>query len=158
MVNKIDTGYIVTASLSHLLGSTAILEITSPDQMQAYKFKPRKRKVTYVGDNESRSWQGVKVLIDSIGVFSIGSFLVEDEVLHVVTNFKQTFICRIRNGSFETIQQISERSFWSYRPVSWYNKDGVGFSFFRNRETNGVIRIAGRDVHIYLFRNKNASE
>lgn len=158
MVNKLNTGYIVTASLAHLTGSTEILEISSPDQMKVHNFKPPKRKVINVGDNESRSKQGVKVLVDSVGIFTIGSFLIEGEMLHVVTNQNQTFICRIVNRSFEIIQQISNKSLWSYRPACWYGKDGTGFSFFQNHESNGLMRIAGRDVHIYLFQNKSVSE
>jgi len=158
MINRTDTSYIVTASLAHLMGSTEILEIPSPDQMQVYNYKPSKRRVKYAGENESTSRQGVKVLIDSMRVFTIGSYPIEGEILHVVTNFDQTYICRIRNGAFEVIQQLAESSFWSYRNQGWCSKDGVGWNFFLNNKDNGLIRIAGRSIQIYLFKYTKSIE
>ncbi len=156
MVNRTDTSYIVTVSLAHLMGSTEILEIKYPDQMREYNYIPPRGRKVFVGENESHSRQGIKVLAHSMGAITIGTFQIEKEILHIVTNFHQTYICRIRNGAFETIQQLADKSFGSYKNENWSNRDGVVWSFFLNHEHNGMMRIAGRNIHVYLFSNKSS--
>ncbi|HEY0652712.1 MAG TPA: hypothetical protein VGD65_06270 [Chryseosolibacter sp.] len=113
-VLSFDGAYIVTSSLAHLSGSTEILKITDPRSMEVFQMPPPrhmkgKRPVRYVGDNESRSKKGTDTLIDTVGVLTLGSFIFQHQLFHVVTDSKQTYIAKIENGKFKMIDLITPR-------------------------------------------------
>lgn len=118
-VNKINGEYFVTNSLAHLSGSTEILKITRPDSMDIFRMPPPRKKkrnkiFRYVGDNESKSTKGTKVLLDSVGVLTLGSFEFEGTLFQVVTDFKKTYIAKIENKKFIMVEFICEGRTWTY--------------------------------------------
>ncbi|SMC60822.1 hypothetical protein SAMN04488101_101669 [Pedobacter nyackensis] len=156
MVNKMSGKYIVTSTLAHLRGSSRIIEIDNPQSMSVFKLsKPRKKHgviIKYVGDDESKSMQGTRSLIDTIGVLTLASFPYQGELFHVVTDFHTTFLAKISDGKFVNVDTISEKSIWTYNPQVIRTTDNKYIIFFDNKETNGYIEIL--DNTIVLMRYK----
>lgn len=118
-VNRIGTRYYVTASLAHLSGSCEILEILYPDSMAVFKMpaprkKKGKREYRYVGDDESKSTTGIHPLITSYETLVLGSFIVDDQLLHIVTKNRETFIASIKDENFQKIASITSEDIFSY--------------------------------------------
>jgi hypothetical protein len=157
VVNKIDGKYIVTNSLAHLIGSTDIIEIENPDSLSIFQLpKPRKkrwgRKYYYVGDDEAKSTKGAKILVDSIGVLTIGSFLYKNELFHVVTDFKKTMLARIESNEFVTIDTISTEGIWTYNPEVIKTNDNHYLIYFSNSKVNGVLDIYENEIVLKKYK------
>lgn len=118
-VNKLGNSYFVTNSLARLSGFAQVLEIASPDSMKVFQTPPPRakkgrREFRYVGDDQSKSTQGSKVLLDSSGILMLGSFPFEGELFHVVTDFKKTYVAKIENHKLLFVEFITAEQTWSY--------------------------------------------
>lgn len=156
-VNKISGKYIVTGTLGHMRGFSEIIEIDNPDLMEVFTLpKPRKKIgktiIRYVGDNESRSVKGSCKLIDSIGVLTLASFPYEGHLFHIVTDFQKTFLARIENNKFVTIDTISNISIWTNNPQVIKTADNRFIFFFDNGSTNGYLDIFGNKIVLMRYK------
>jgi hypothetical protein len=156
IVNKVDGKYIVTSTLAHMIGFSEIIEITNPDSMAVFKFpKPRlkkgKMKLYYVGDDESNSKKGTTQLVDSLGVLTIASFTYDNQLFHVVTDFKKTFITKIEQNKFVTLYTISNSSIWTYNPEVIRTTDGHFIVFFNNEAAKGYLDIDANKITLIRY-------
>lgn len=155
IVNKINRKYLITASLAHLEGSTEVLEINDPTLLLEYNRDNLKgKKVIYVGEAESHSTKGTKKLVDSVGVFTTTSFIYENKDYYIVTNFKKTYLCYIKDKVFVPIAKISDKSFWSYQTFNYTNQTSGLISVFTNYDTSGFLWIKGNQITSYTFDHK----
>jgi hypothetical protein len=117
-IYKIDDKYYVTSSLGHMGGSCEVVEISDPELMEVYKIAPPRKvkgkKVKYVGDDESKSTQGTKKLIDEYGKMILGSFLFNGQLFHVVRDRRETYIATIDTGKFKAIKFITNEDVFTY--------------------------------------------
>jgi hypothetical protein len=95
----------------------------------------------YVGDDESKSKTGKEVLLDSIGVLTLASFVFGSELFHVVTDFKKTYIAKIENKKFVLIDLICNTRTWTYDNDAIMTEDG-----------HTIITIQGG--YIDIFENR----
>nr|WP_121269841.1 hypothetical protein [Pedobacter schmidteae] len=150
VVNKLFGKYIVTNTLAHLSGFSEIIEIENPSLMSLYKLsKPRKvkgQKVRYVGDDESKSVAGTRKLVDSIGVLTLASFLHNEQLFHIITDFHKTLLAKIQDGKFVTIDTISNKSIWTYNPEVIKTIDNRCIVFFENKEVKGYLEVHGNKI------------
>ncbi|HWW38564.1 MULTISPECIES: hypothetical protein [unclassified Pedobacter] len=156
VVNKLFGKYIVTNTLAHLSGSSEIIEIENPSSMSPFQLsKPRKvkgKKIRYVGDDESKSVLGTRKLVDSIGVLTLASFLYKEELFHIITDFHKTFLAKIQNGKFVTMNKISDKSIWTYNPAVIKTVDDRNLVFFENEEVNGYLEIFGNEITLIRYK------
>lgn len=153
VVNKLNGKYYVTNTLAHLNGFSEILEISNPDLMTVFKLpKPRSKKgkafVRYVGDDESKSTEGTKQLVDSIGVLTLASFSYNGQLYHIITDFKKTFLTKIENNKFVTIDTISDKSIWTYNPEVFIIGDEHIIVFSKNQEVEGILEINKNQITV----------
>lgn len=88
-VQKNNGNYLVTASLAHMSGFANIFEIEDPLKLKKYDRSYLKgKKIIYVGDDESKSNQGTKQLIDSIGVTIAASFSYNSKTYYLTEKYK----------------------------------------------------------------------
>lgn len=153
IVNKLNETYIITASLAHMAGSTQILKIDDPKALTLFK-KRKRKKINYVGDDESKTTIGSEIIVDSVGVMVTTSFLYERNLFHIVTGNQGTSLCKIENNEFEEIAKISDDRFWSYNPINVRYSEGKTLSVFRNNNSNGFLFIKENNVTIYSFYKK----
>lgn len=128
-VNKINDKYYVTNSLAHLSGSCEILEISQPDSMEIFQLPPpRKQKgkkvYRFVGDDESKSRQGTRKVIDSHSTLALGSFVLNGDLFHIITDDHETFVARIVNQKFEKVKFITSEQIFTYDDKIVTTEDG----------------------------------
>lgn len=157
IVNKVNGKYIVTTTLAHMIGFSKIIEINNPDSMAVFKLpEPRqkkgKRTLYYVGDNESNSTKGTNTLVDSVRVMTIATFPFNEQLFHIVTDFHKTYISKIENNRFVTIDTISNTSIWTYNPEVIKTVDGHYIVFFTNQETNGYLDIYDNKIDLIRYK------
>ncbi|SFG87014.1 hypothetical protein [Pontibacter chinhatensis] len=157
VVNKLDGKYIVTNTLAHLSGFTQVLEISNPDSLEIFELpKPRQKKgktiVRYVGDNQSKSKKGTIQLIDSVGVLTLASFPYQGDLFHIITDFKRTFVSKIENKRFVTIDTVSNEGIWTYNPEVIKTKNDQYIVFFNNKEVKGYLEIDDNLITLYRFK------
>ncbi|WKZ58789.1 MAG: hypothetical protein QY309_13290 [Cyclobacteriaceae bacterium] len=148
-VNKIDDNYIVTSSLAHLSGFTEIIKISDPKSMDIFQMPPPRKKkgkkiFRYAGDDESKSKKGTETLVDSIGVLALASFIFEQELFHVITDFRKTYIAKIENKSFVMVALITSERTWTYDNDVITTKDGHIIITIQD----GYIDIFGNQVKV----------
>ncbi len=156
VVNKIDGKYIVTNTLAHIRGSSQVLEISNPSLLNVFKLPKfhKKGNIIYrhVGDEESSSTQGAIQIVDSLGVLTLASFPYEGELYHVITDFHKTFIAKIENHRFVTVDTLSNKSFWTYDPEVIKNEGGHWFVFFTNSEIDGYLDIWNNCITLVQYK------
>jgi len=153
VVNKLNGKYYITNTLAHMIGLSEILEISNPDLMTVFVLpkptgKKGKRIVIYAGADESKSKNGTKQLVDSIGILTLASFPYNGQLYHVVTDFKKTFLTKIENNRLVTIDTISDKSIWTYNPEVFVKDDGHMIVLFKNQEVEGVLEIYGNQITV----------
>lgn len=155
-INKLNGKYYVTNALAHLSGFSQVLEIEKPDSMRVFKLpKPRSVKggvtVRYSGDGESKSIKGAKILADSIGILTLASFPYQGELFYIVTDFEETFVDKIEENSFVTVDTVSKVSIWTYNPIMTRTIDDHFIVFFENDITKGYIDIFENRLSLYRY-------
>lgn len=123
-VYRLNDKYYVTSSLGHMSGSCEVVEISNPELMEVYKTSPPRKikgkRVKYVGDDESKSTQGTKKLINEYGKMVLGSFVFDGQLFHVVmdrerkTFTTRTYIAQIEEEKFRIIKFITNEDVFTY--------------------------------------------
>ena len=157
VVNKIKGKYIITNTLAHLSGISEVLEINNPDSLTIFKLPPSRAKkgektIMYVGDNESKSTKGSKSLVDSVGVLTLASFPYKEHLYHIVTDFRKTFLTKVENNRFVTIDLISNESIWTYEPEVLRTADNHFVVFFKNDKENGYLDIVDNRINLIRYK------
>ena len=114
VVNKLNGKYVITNTLAHLSGYSEIIEVDNPDSLSIFKLpKPRikegKTIIRYAGDNESKSTKGFRQVMDSVGILTIATFPYNEQLYHIITDFRKTFVAKIEHSKFVTIDTISNK-------------------------------------------------
>jgi hypothetical protein len=151
VVNKIETSYYVTSSLAHVSGLTKIIKIEDPAKMMLHDDgNPSESKKGDINEFESRSKQGTTVLIDTGRVLTISSFVYKNNLYHLVTDYQQTYLCRIVHKRFVVMDTFSEKGIWSYEPRSWIS-EGHLIVRFQSDEADGFLDQYENSIKVYLF-------
>jgi hypothetical protein len=157
VINKLDGKYFVTATLNHLVGFSQIIEIDNPESLTVFKLpKPRavigKRIIRAVGDDESNSTRGSKILLDTMKISILVSFPFNGELYHIITDYKKTYIAKIENKKFLTIDTISNKSIWTNDPEVIKTVDGHSIVLFHNERTAGYLDIFNDKIILIRYR------
>jgi hypothetical protein len=152
-VTKLNGSYIVTNTLAHLRGSTEIIEIRNPDAMTVFELpKSRKKKgnviVRYVGDDESKSTKGIQPFVDSIGVLTLATFPFHEHLYHIVTDFEKTYLTKVIDGNFVSLETISNESLWTYNPEVFVTLDKHYIVFFDNEKASGYLDVFENKIKV----------
>jgi hypothetical protein len=126
-VNKINSTYVVTTTLSHFRPHSSLLVIDNPDSMAIFQepemtrargklgFKKvewdnwRLRKVysgLHAGDLESNSSKGTHSILDTTGVNILLSFSYRDSFYHVVRDHETLYLSRLEEKTLTTVDTI----------------------------------------------------
>ncbi|WP_107040413.1 hypothetical protein [Brumimicrobium mesophilum] len=157
VVNNVNGKYYVTATLAHMVGSSEIIEINDPDSMEIFKMpkprqKKRKQKIYNVGDNESRSRLGTTLLVDSIGVLTLGSFTHRNQLLHIVSDYDHTYLCKIEESRFITIDTICIGRLPIYRSEINETENNTLVILFNSNDTKGYLEIKNSKIEIIRYK------
>ncbi len=149
-VNKINNKYIVTTTLTHMDGSSGIIEIENPKLMtKVITKKNDKTKIQYVGKQQSNSSIGTKNLFGTFGIEIVASFEFKGKLYHISTDYKKTYLSEITDKKIVNLDLILENSIWSYEPNQFKTKDNHVIVFFKNQITNGYLDIFENKIKIF---------
>ena len=161
IINKINGSYYVTNSLAHMSGSTEILKIVNPTKLYELNADSLKNGcnwymqfVTLEDDYaEMKKFEiGTQKILDTIGVLTTTSFIFNNQLYHINTDFQKTFISKIQGDSLLLVDSIFNKPLWSYEPES--KKYGtMDLYSFNNREISGFFTISKDTVSIITFTN-----
>ncbi len=144
IINKLNGKYFVTNTLAHLQGSSEVVEIENPESLE--KATPEK---DITGFFSPKSRQGTKTILDVYDTLTLASFVFDNNLYHIITDFKKTFLAKIVDGKFKVIQTISEESLWTYDAEPIKTTDNHYLLFLSNNDTRGYIDIFENKITIY---------
>jgi hypothetical protein len=136
-VQKMNNKYIVTNTLAHLSGVSYILEIENPEKLDTYNEK----------FNKNTSENGTKKILDAFGTLTLTSFVYNNQLLFITTDFKKTYLSRINNSKFENLLEIKNEGIWCYNPETINYKDHK-YIFFVNHENKGYFDIFQNKIEL----------
>lgn len=157
IINKLDGKYFVTATLSHMVGFSQVLEIDNPELLTVLKLpKPRavigKRIIRAVGDDESRSIKGSKILLDTTKVAMLLSFPLHGQLYHLFTDYKKTYLGKLQGAKLVTIDTVSQQCLWTYGTDVIKTVDGHFIAFFKDEKAEGYLDVFGNSVNVIRYR------
>ena len=157
VINKLDGKYFVTATLNHMVGFSQVLEIENPELLNVFKLpKPRvvvgKRIIMYVGDDETKSTKGSKILLDTMKVSMLLSFPLNGQLYHLFTDYRKTYLGKIQDKKLVTIDVVSQESLWSYDAEVIKTREGHFIVFFKNEKVEGYLDVFGNSVNVVRYR------
>jgi hypothetical protein len=65
---------------------------------------------------------------------------------HIVTNNKKTFLTKIINNRYVTIDTVCDKGIRTNNPEVFKKADGHLIVFFKNKEVKGVLEIFGNEI------------
>jgi hypothetical protein len=132
VVNKLNNKYYVTNSLLHLAGSSSVIEISDPEKIGV----------------DSIYLRGIKIVVDSVGVTTLSSFPYKGELYHIVADYEKTYLAKVENNKFVTIDTVSKVSLRTYNPRVLVTENGHFITFFNHRDAKGYIDIFENQITI----------
>ncbi len=157
VVHHLNNKYIITTTLAHGNGFSRVIEIQDPEKMEVFELPEHKKVVIdgastyYINDLESHSTEGSISLVDTLGILTLSSFKYQNELYHIITDFKSTFISSIVDGRFELVDTLSNKSFWTYGPELIVTKDGHSITFFWNDKVKGYLDIWDNNIELKIL-------
>ncbi|PRB83592.1 hypothetical protein CQ022_15955 [Chryseobacterium culicis] len=112
-VNRINNKYYISNSLSHLSGSSDIMEVIDPEKMEQATKIPVYYPDIITREYESHSSKGTKKLIESFGTLIMSSFVYKQKLYSILLHYdtNQVTISELRDNKFYTIQEIDKDLF-----------------------------------------------
>lgn len=110
-VNKLKGKFFITNTLAHMGGFSEVLEIDDPDSLNFFHGGGEEKIDRYMELSASR--KGTTQLLDTTGVLTIGTFPYHDELYHVVTDYKRTYLARIQDRKLIPVKQIAGENLWT---------------------------------------------
>ncbi|MBF9220485.1 hypothetical protein [Hymenobacter ruricola] len=167
-INKISSNYYVTTSLAHGSGFSKVLLIPNPtmlynmdnpevDTLKNYCnwadiVKSKNREKYYDRAFARKVFEkGSTTLLDSMGTMAVASFIRNNKLYHLTTDFNHTTLAEIRNHAFVTLDTISNNAVWSYQP-SLKNYPRMMIYSYSNDKSSGFITISEDTITYVKFR------
>lgn len=151
VVNKLNGKYYVTNALAHMFGHSKVIEIAHPDSMEVFQQLPEPRRKNgqtidrYRREYASKATKGITSLVDSSGILILASFPYNGQLYHILTDFNKTVLAKIENKQFVTIDTVSEKSLWTYKPEVFVTAENHRIVLFDNPDVKG---------HLDIFENR----
>ena len=168
IVNKIGGKYYVTSTLAHICGFSEVLKINHPDSMEIFQLpKPRYKKgkkyYRYVGDDESKSKKGTELLVDTICARILISFPFDNQLYHIVSDNKMTYLGKIENKKLAKIDTIihdnlenfrikSQGVIHNFRTEAFLTNDNHYVVLFINNRLLGYLDIFGNRIRFIRYK------
>lgn len=157
-VHKENKIYTVTASLSHMSGFANIFEIDDPLKLKMYDRSYLKgKKIIYKGEGESKSTQGTKQLIDSVGITIAANLNYNSKNYYLTEKFKKVSIDTVSNKKLVPVEDLTNMGIYSYGSSENRISYDHQVATFGNDNETGFIDIHGGDNKLvfYIFDIKH---
>lgn len=157
IMHKIDNKYLLTTSLSHLLGFYGIYEIENPKEL-TLQVKNGKEYNNQDGKeyNNQDLLNGMKQLADGMEKTILISFSYKDELYHIISDHEKNecYVAILENAVLKKIQSITKLKLQALSIETLKTEDGCYAARFsiveRDRLRTGYITIIENNIKIYL--------
>ncbi|MDB5132854.1 MAG: hypothetical protein JWR02_2603 [Mucilaginibacter sp.] len=149
-VIKENNKYNVTASLAHMSGFTNIFEVENPMLLVRHHEDINRKKIGYVGDNESRSKKGTNQIIDSVGVETLASFKYNSKIYYLVEKHGAVYLDYINNKKLTVVDDLTNLNIQGNYPVNRYCS-GKSIYTYKNDKNTGFVLIGDGLLTFYSF-------
>lgn len=155
IINKLNDQYLVTNTLAHMRGSSEILAIDNPRALKVVvetkvEKKPRQVVINLLPEI-AKPKNGITIILDSVGVFTLGSFPFDGQLYHVVTDFKTTFLAQVTQGKYAKVAAIADFGLWTYEPEMIKTVDGHYVVFYDNQKEKGYLEVTGNTLTLFRY-------
>lgn len=150
-INKINLKYYISNSLAHGFGSSGVIEISNPENLQETPKLPVFHPEISVRDSETNSSAGTKTLIDSSGALIRSSFVYNNKLYSILTDNqrKKNTISEIKNNKFQTVQELPDDIFYN-EPSIIKDRDNYQKIYFQNPQ-KGTLEITDNKIKITYY-------
>ncbi|WP_312075246.1 hypothetical protein [Chryseobacterium sp.] len=150
-INKINLKYYISNSLVYGFGSSGVIEISNPENLQEIPKLPIFHPEISVRDSETSSSAGTKKLIDSSGILIRSSFIYNNKLYSILTDNqrKKNTISEIKNNKFQTVQELPDDIFYN-EPIIVKDKDNHQKIYFQH-PTSGTLEITDNQIKITYY-------
>jgi len=136
VVHKLNNKYYVTSTLLHLTGSSSVIEICDPEKI----------------GGDSIYLKGIKIIASIIGTTTLSSFPYKGELYHIMADYDKTYLAKIENNKYVTIDTVSNKSIRTYNPRVFVTDNGHFITFFNYRDVEGYIDIFENQITVVRKR------
>jgi len=81
-----------------------------------------------------------------------GIFPYKGQLYHIITDFRKTFLTKVENKRFVTIDLIANESIWTYNPEIIRTAGNHFIVFFNNDKVNGFLDIVDNKINLIRYR------
>ena len=150
-VNKINRKYYVSNSLSHMYGSSDILEIADPEKMEITTKIPAYHPNIITREYEAKSHRGTNKLIDSSGVLIVTSFTYNKKLYSIISNIEntRTTISELKDNRFYTVAELPKKLF-NTEPIIIREAENHQKLYFQNSQ-KGVLEIKDNKIKLTFY-------
>jgi hypothetical protein len=138
IVNKLNNKYYITNSLIHMNGITNFIEIKDPGLLDSFE----------INKEFTASEKGQRILLDTVGIVTLATFIYEKEFYHIINNNKTTLLANINNKKFNIIDTISKDFLFAAEPEQIRLNDNHFVIFISGIERNGYIEIKNNNIKV----------
>lgn len=153
IINKLGDFYFLTISLAHGQGSTEVLKIEDPTQLYELTEDSLKNNCHWWYDKDygnEEFLEGTQKMLDTLGLLTLTSFIFQNKLYHICTDFKSTYIAKIQDNKLIWVDSLSEKALWSHVPRNMKHETLSVHSFY-NREVSGFFTIKNDTISIVTF-------
>ncbi len=153
-VNKINGKYYISNSLSHMMGSSDILEISDPEKMQTTLNMPTFAPNVITREYEAKSKNGTKTVVDSSEVIIATSFVYCNKLYSILSDIQgtKTTISELKNNKFQTVATLPADLFHS-EPIIIKDSEHHQKLYFQNPKS-GILEIKDNLLKLSFYEKE----
>jgi len=144
VINIIDNEYYITNYMGHMIGFASVIKIAEPKKLE-------KSDLNFKKEQGSEYNKGVETLLDTMDFYISSSFVVDNELLHLYSDEKGTYVGKIENGKMKQIYKF-DFNFYAHFNQHLENGKQLLTFYFMDNEKSGLLMIDGKKFQFYLQR------
>lgn len=141
VINKIDSQYYVTNYMGHMMGFASVLKIQDPSKLEISDLK-------FDRHEGSQFNKGAETLLDTMNFYIPTSFVVDNQLFHLYSDEKGTYIGKIENGRINPIYKF-DFTFYAHFNQHLDNGKQLLTCHFEDSEKSGILIIDGKKFRFY---------
>lgn len=139
-INKIGNKYYVTNFLNHMIAHTSIYEIDNVEKLSNSDFDTEK-----IGGD--KDYTGFKKVFDSANFRITTSFINKNDLYHIYSDEKKTYIGKLENKKMKTVYTFSEQFF--SKLSQQFNGKQLLICHYPKTNKDGILIIENEKLNFY---------
>lgn len=144
IINKIDSVYYMTRSITNMEGYASIMRIANPQKLQKSTLNFNKG----VGSTYNK---GTEIIYKTTGLYISTSFVLKDKLLHVYTTNKGTYLGETINGKMKPLYKF-EFKFYAYIDQQDENGLQVFTCYFPDTKKRAIMTIEKNNLSFHILK------